>query len=789
MKIKRVEIIGFGRWSQKKFDFVDDLQVIVGQNEAGKSTLRAFIVGMLFGFPSKKGNNINVYDPKAGGSYGGSLIVLFNNEEVKITRLGRTKSELTITYLDNKTVITNPEKWLAEKLAPLNREMFDSIFNFSQQDLARITQLKAVDLQKLLLNIGAVGSTEWLEVNNDIEKNADKKFAKRATAKRPLNTATKQYTDHEQKLEASNIQVDEYVLEEKNIKKLKQTLSKQHEHVQLLLREVQDLQKLIEQYQLYQDAQQVKVQDNTSGLVISDDDILNLQRLKVSIDMQQENINKLNTQFEENKLQVKPFEVYNPAVELANLEVAYRNLNELISQQKVLRNNQAHLDRQFPEEKIPEPLSKSEHETINNKNKSLLLLVISIVVGIVSFYTVKPFVLFAIGIAVLAAYFFQSNYKQIDLIKKRYGMMPVSEIKSLQADIKKAFDWTQQLIEIDEMIIDKKSQIVENLDPIAQYFQVQVNSDDLELLIVQLTQLNNQHQLQVQNELLMSTQKQQQILADIKQNREYLAQNLSEQDEIMKRHHVTSEDELLYFKREQDNQIRKAQRYQDIMQQIRPEAIKRLQKINNIVELDNQLVISQKTLEQEQQNVLITQAKLSDLQADQHRRTNDDQFLDLQQNLADEQTVLLDQFTTYMTEKMVAQWISKALQLASQNRFPKMQKMAIKYFERLTNGKYVAIKIVEDNLIVINQDTETFKIHELSTGTQEQLYVALRLALSRVVSDIVSVPMLIDDGFINFDVNRYQTMVNILQEVANQQQIFYFTTSVSSISKANVVNL
>ena len=58
MDIQQVDISGFGRWSKQHFDFQSGLQVILGQNESGKSTLRAFIVGILFGFPSKKGRPI-----------------------------------------------------------------------------------------------------------------------------------------------------------------------------------------------------------------------------------------------------------------------------------------------------------------------------------------------------------------------------------------------------------------------------------------------------------------------------------------------------------------------------------------------------------------------------------------------------------------------------------------------------------------------------------------------------------------------------------------------------------
>ena len=56
MQIKRLEIAGFGKFQQQQFEFGDGLQVIYGLNESGKSTMRAFILGMLFGFPSRRLN-------------------------------------------------------------------------------------------------------------------------------------------------------------------------------------------------------------------------------------------------------------------------------------------------------------------------------------------------------------------------------------------------------------------------------------------------------------------------------------------------------------------------------------------------------------------------------------------------------------------------------------------------------------------------------------------------------------------------------------------------------------
>ena len=207
--------------------------------------------------------------------------------------------------------------------------------------------------------------------------------------------------------------------------------------------------------------------------------------------------------------------------------------------------------------------------------------------------------------------------------------------------------------------------------------------------------------------------------------------------------------------------------------------MEQLQQIDSITDLQEQLDNVEKEYNQAQQAAFTKQAQLSDLQAQQQQRTSSDQFLALQQELANEQTMLNDQFGEYLAERLTVDWINRALQAASQNRFPKMQKIATQYFTRLTQNNYIDIQFVKDDLSLVQKYGHKFGVSELSTGTQEQLYVALRLALSQVIADIVSVPLLIDDGFVNFDDDRRAIMLDILQEIAQQQQIFYFTTAFS----------
>ena len=49
MKLLHAEIAAFGKFYRRSFSFQDGIHVIGGPNEAGKSTLHAFIGAMLFG--------------------------------------------------------------------------------------------------------------------------------------------------------------------------------------------------------------------------------------------------------------------------------------------------------------------------------------------------------------------------------------------------------------------------------------------------------------------------------------------------------------------------------------------------------------------------------------------------------------------------------------------------------------------------------------------------------------------------------------------------------------------
>src|SRR5699024_4717074 len=68
-----------------------------------------------------------------------------------------------------------------------------------------------------------------------------------------------------------------------------------------------------------------------------------------------------------------------------------------------------------------------------------------------------------------------------------------------------------------------------------------------------------------------------------------------------------------------------------------------------------------------------------------------------------------------------------------------------------------------------------YTVNMFSQGTVDQVYIALRLALSIVRSDRYHMPFIIDAACVHFDDTRTNRMVSSLQHSRDEQQIIIFT--------------
>ena len=106
MIIKKVNIIVFGGLKDKIISFDKGMNIVYGENEAGKSTIQAFIKIWLYGMSNYKGKDYKQnerlkYMPSTGETISGELYVEFKNKEYIIRRtFGKSKKEDTSSVID-----------------------------------------------------------------------------------------------------------------------------------------------------------------------------------------------------------------------------------------------------------------------------------------------------------------------------------------------------------------------------------------------------------------------------------------------------------------------------------------------------------------------------------------------------------------------------------------------------------------------------------------------------------------------------------------------------------------
>lgn len=109
---------------------------------------------------------------------------------------------------------------------------------------------------------------------------------------------------------------------------------------------------------------------------------------------------------------------------------------------------------------------------------------------------------------------------------------------------------------------------------------------------------------------------------------------------------------------------------------------------------------------------------------------------------------------------------------------------------RITSGKWVRVaqRFSEKKLRVVDARGEERTFDELSTGTREQLYLAIRLAfVEGYCEKNEPLPVVMDDVFVNFDAERARGAFSTLEGLAKKTQVCFFTCHESQLTIARQV--
>lgn len=252
MIITDIHIYGYGKLTDFMLSDIQSLQVIYGENEAGKSTIMSFIHSILFGFPAKTQSELR-YEPKEGAKYGGRLTAVFPDRgKAVIERVkGKASGDVNVLLEDGTR---GGEELLSELLHHIDKNLFQSIFSFNIHGLQNVNQMKGEDLGRYLFSAGSLGTDHLVIAENILQKELESRF--KPNGKKPsLNVKLKEMKQLHRDLKKAEQKNEQYwvLLHEKesienDLQRIQQVLEQQQQEL-FRLKEWKDLNPLLAEEQ------------------------------------------------------------------------------------------------------------------------------------------------------------------------------------------------------------------------------------------------------------------------------------------------------------------------------------------------------------------------------------------------------------------------------------------------------------------------------------------------------------------------------------------------------------
>ncbi|EFD88460.1 ATP-binding protein [Oenococcus oeni] len=815
MEIKRIHISGFGKFSDFNLDFKNDLQVIYGQNEAGKSTLRQFITGILFGFAQNKRQSSNLYEPRNRSQYGGDLVFEQDGSLWDVSRLGRTQSKLEITD-QNGNHVNNPEIFLTKLLSPFSQDSFEDIFSFDQEQLNEIRSLSGKELSDRLLSFSVVNADQWQSLSKELDKNASVMFGLTKTSKRPINQLLAEHQQISNQLNSMGGQLSDYRKSSQQKKSTLKRIAELDSQLHNLKKQMDEFSKLIELSGLFNRKERISMPKTNDRF--SDQQISNLtDEIEQRVEKLQSQIKGINLDKSENKSTII---AENPLLTIyknnrTDIDLLDKSIPNLIAENNLFDQNdnqiknissrlselQNDLKTKFGD-RIPRALPQGV--SIQPSRSITVFFIIGIILmllgvfGIVKGFQTPafpyPFWICGAGVLFIGGLlsFFERPKKQsINLSQYGYSnqvsLDTIIDSQNHLQEYHQKIDQFQQLQNEKQSHLSKINSILKLANSLREFLPSA--KQDHDALIDQIQVILNEIRDERQSAILSKEQKK--LVDENRQQQIGHLQNLkSEQQQIFNYLKVDNYQNFQYLQAEKIKNKQRLNQLESINQLLTPEKENQIKELGGVEEITKKKQALKVRIDSIEGEIKQENQQLLNLNATLLNASSDTDYQTKLQQQSDLETDINNDLTEYFANKLAFSWINESLYQISHKRMPEIRSRAEQYFAELTENKYVSIIFGVNSLLVANQQNEKFYSYELSKGSSEQLYVSLRLAFAESVAEKNSLPFLIDDSFVNFDVERKSIMDNILHRLAEKYQIIYFTANPDqNFSQSNIINL
>lgn len=721
MIIKELILTSFGKFKNKKVTLNNGLNLVYGNNEAGKTTIQKFIEGMLFGFfnPLTKTkrycDEYYKYLPWDGSDYKGILHytykdstyiiernLLKGSDEVKIyDRIDG--QDITYMYPYDKTIrLVKP----AELHFDINHISYTNTVSISQLK-SKTEKALAKEIKDSLINLDssydenisvkkAINKLE-LKIDNIGTKNREKS-SPYGKASRELNelkierakaiTINKEIKDYQFKL---NILYDEL-----------DNLNKSKNEIEIKISQT----KIIEDINDYNEI--IKINDEINILNkelesmnryrnINANDYHDVIVLENSIIDLKESINKLNDKVKNTRSKIEEIDIF---------------LNKEVNNERLYRLNGSK--------------KKGEKKLKIINSYSILILLLCTVTLLGGIYN-KIFLYVSI----------------IPLIFLLLIMFNKRNIKSSIIKLEK---------EINNFNETYKSHY-QKYNEQNNFYNVKLNEEILELkdLKVDLNLKREKIENILNNNNIISIEDLKEAVK-IKNNYDNIVQKISYNKLLI-------------------NKILKNRNIDEIKNRI--SNLEYIAVTND--SYDNDLNINFDNINNE---ILIKEKEISGVEQKIHYLNNKIRSLcDIDDDMCDKINIINKYENELKSLNLAKDTINEISKNIQKEISPKLNKKVSEIISVITKGKYTDVRISEDLKIkVVNSENNRLRdIENLSLGTIDQFYFALRVSIIDVITNKNELPIILDDSFIQYDDERLERILNLLVDIGKDRQIILFT--------------
>lgn len=231
MKINNLKINGFGKLENKEINLSENINLIYGRNEAGKTTLLKFISGMFYGISKNKNKkeipDYEKYKPWKAEEYSGKIEYVLDNKETfevfrdfnkKNPKIYKNSEDISKNFNIDKT---RGNEFFYEQ-TNIDEQIFSSTTLIEQKEVVLDNSEQNILTQKIAnLLLTGEENVSYKKTKNLLNKKQNEEVGSSRTVGRPLNVITEKIEKlmkEKESLAISDEKKEEIEIRQKNTK-------------------------------------------------------------------------------------------------------------------------------------------------------------------------------------------------------------------------------------------------------------------------------------------------------------------------------------------------------------------------------------------------------------------------------------------------------------------------------------------------------------------------------------------------------------------------------------------